>query len=105
MFCKIVRGEIPSQKVSDTVNVLAFYDIDPGADTHIVVIPKKHINAFLDLKREHYEILTQLLRVTQQIIIDKKIDSKYKIVINGGENQFVPHLHWHILGGNLKKRL
>jgi len=105
IFCKIVAGEIPSKKAAETINVLAFYDIDPSAETHVLVIPKKHIETFLDLKKEHSNILSQMLRLTQQLIKSEKIDRKYKLVINGGEYQFVPHLHWHLLGGEVKKQV
>ena len=105
IFCKIVKREIPSEIVSETTNVLAFYDIDPSADTHILIIPKHHISSFLDLKKEDSEILSQMLRLTQDLIKDKKIENKYKIVINGGEYQFVPHLHLHLLGGEMKKKV
>lgn len=105
IFCKIVNGDIPAEKVEDSENVLAFKDIDPSADTHILVVPKKHIANFLDLKKEHMNILSQMLRVSQKIIKDEKIEEKYKLAINGGEYQFVPHLHWHILGGEVKKHV
>jgi len=105
IFCKIIKGDLPSKKVVETTNVLAFYDRDPSADTHILVVPKKHIETFLDVKKEHMNILSQMLLVTQRLIKDKKIDKKYKLVINGGEYQFVPHLHWHLLGGETTKEI
>ncbi len=103
IFCKIVKGEIPAEKVFENDSILAFYDNDPSAETHILIIPKKHIANFLEIKKEDSEILGQIARVAQQLIHEKKIENKYKLIINGGEHQFVPHLHLHILGGNLKK--
>jgi histidine triad (HIT) family protein len=105
VFCKIVKGEIPSKKAADTINVLAFYDIDPSADNHILIIPKRHIETFLDIKKEHMKIVHQMLRLTQKLIKDKKTENKYKLVVNGGEYQYVSHLHWHLLGGEMKKQV
>ena len=105
LFCKIINKEIPAKLAYEDEDVLAFYDIDPSAETHVLVIPKKHIETFLDLKKEHSNILSQMLRLTQQLIKSEKIDRKYKLVINGGEYQFVPHLHWHLLGGEVKKQV
>jgi histidine triad (HIT) family protein len=105
IFCKIVKGKVPTNKIIEMKNVLAFYDIDPSADTHILIIPKIHINSFLDIKKEHSEILNQMLKVAQDLVKAKKIESKYKLVINGGKYQFVPHLHLHLLGGEMKKKV
>jgi histidine triad (HIT) family protein len=105
IFCKIAKGEVPSKKVMETVNVLAFNDIDPSADVHILIIPKKHITTFLELKKKHMAILSQMLRAAQRLIKDKNIADKYKLVINGGEYQFVPHFHLHLLGGEMKRQV
>ena len=105
IFCKIINKEIPSTIVGETVNVLAINDIDPSADTHILIIPKLHIDSFLDIKKEHSNILNQMLQLAQSLIRDKKIDKKYKLVINGGEYQNVPHLHLHLLAGEMKKKV
>lgn len=105
IFCKIVKGEIPAKKVAETVNILAFYDIDPSADIHILVVPKRHIDSFMDVKKEDMNILSQMLLLTQKLIDDNKMRAKYKLIVNGGEYQFVQHLHWHLLGGNIKKLL
>lgn len=104
VFCKIVNGKLLSEKIVETTNVIAFYDRDPSAETHILIVPKKHIETFMDIKKEHMNILGQMLSVAQRLIEDKKIGKKYKLVINGGEYQYVPHLHWHLLGGEMKKK-
>lgn len=103
IFCKIAKGKIPAKKVADMTNVMAFYDRDPSADTHILVVPKRHILSFMDIKKEDMEVISQMIKLTQKLIENNKLGSKYKLIVNGGEYQFVPHLHWHILGGNMKK--
>jgi len=103
VFCKIIKGEIPGKIAAEMENVLAFYDVDPSADTHILIVPKRHIETFLEIKKEDNEILSQMLRLAQDLIKKNKIENKYKLVVNGGEYQFVLHFHLHLLGGNLKK--
>jgi histidine triad (HIT) family protein len=106
IFCKIAKGEVPSEKVKESSKVVAFLDNDPSADTHILIVPKKHIETFLDIKqKEHAAILAEMLKMAQELVKEKKLQKKYKIVINGGENQYVPHLHWHVLGGEMKKKV
>ena len=86
-------------------NVVAFKDKDPSADTHILVVPKKHIETILDVRKEDMRTIEQMFRLAQQIVKENKLERKYKMVINGGEYQFVPHLHLHILGGEIKKEV
>lgn len=105
IFCKIANGEIPAEKVAETDNVLAFFDNKPSADTHILVVPKKHIPNFLAITDEDKEIINEVFSVAREIIKEKKIEGKYRIVFNGGSYQVVPHLHMHILGGELKEKI
>ncbi|HKC04295.1 MAG TPA: HIT domain-containing protein [Patescibacteria group bacterium] len=99
IFCKIVAGEVPSKKAYEDSDTLAFYDIKPAAETHLVIIPKKHISTFMDLNNESQN----LIRTAQIVINEKNIASGYKIVINGGKYQEVPHFHLHLLAGKLEK--
>jgi len=103
IFCKIIKGKIPAKKINEMTNVIAFEDANPSADTHILVVPKRHIETFMDINKEDNEVLVQMLRISQDLIKSEKLEKKYKLVINGGEYQFVPHLHWHLLGGEMKK--
>ena len=105
VFCKIIRKEIPSEIIYEMTNVVAFKNKDPSADTHILVVPKKHIETLLDVRKEDMRIVEQMFRLAQQIVEEHKLERKYKMVINGGEYQFVPHLHLHILGGEIKKEV
>ena len=106
LFCKIIKGEIPSNKVFEDEFTLAFWDINPAAPTHILVIPKTHISGLNDLNNENINIMTKLTSTAREICDNEGIESEgYRWVINSGEDggQTVFHLHLHILGGrNLK---
>jgi histidine triad (HIT) family protein len=98
VFCKIVKGEIPSTKEYEDKDVLVFRNINPVAETHLLIVPKKHVTTFLELNNE----MNNLVRAAQKVIRDKKIESGYKLVVNGGKYQEVPHFHLHLLAGELK---
>ena len=103
VFCRIVSEKTSKEFLAQTKNVLAFYDKEPSADVHILIIPKIHIDNFQKLSVEdHKEILKDMIEVSQQLIRKHKLDNKYKLVINGGEYQFVPHLHMHLMSGEMK---
>ena len=89
LFCKIINGEIPSKKIYEDEFVYAFYDIDPKAPVHFLVIPKEHIPSADYLNGEICKILD--------------VKDGYRVVMNCGENggQTVGHLHFHVLGGRL----
>jgi len=102
VFCKIVKGEIPSNKVYENENVLAFDDIKPAAPIHVIVIPKKHISTFMDVGKDQMEDFIAVTEAIQQVARIKNIDQKgFKTVINCNEEggQVVFHLHMHVLGG------
>ena len=102
IFCKIVKGQIPSDKVYEDDNVLAFKDINPEAPVHIVIIPKKHIVSLNDADKEDLEILSHILLIVKNIAAENGIaESGYRLVTNCGADggQTVPHLHFHLLGG------
>src|SRR5258708_2943909 len=105
VFCKIVSKEIPSTIAAEMTNVLAFYDNNPSVDIHILIVPKRHIEKFLDIKKEDSNTMSQMLELAQNLIKERKIENKYKLVINGGEYQNVPHLHLHLLGGEMKRKV
>ena len=102
LFCKIIAGEIPSNKVYSDDDVYAFHDISPAAPTHILVIPKKHIAAVNQAGEEDQELLGGLLLKAGDIAREQGLEADgYRFVINTGENggQTVFHIHLHILGG------
>lgn len=101
IFCKIIEGDIPSTKVYETEDVLAFRDIEPQAPTHIVIIPKKHYQSVLAVE-DNADILSELLTAAKQIAAQEGLDENgFRLVINTGEEggQTVDHLHLHLLGG------
>lgn len=102
LFCKIVRGEIPSSKVYEDEKILAFKDITPAAPVHILIIPKKHIGSVNELEQEDIELIGHIFITAKAIAKEQEVDtSGYRIVTNCGEQggQSVNHLHYHLLGG------
>lgn len=101
LFCKIVAKEIPSDAVIETDRVYAFRDINPGAPTHVLVIPKEHIASASYLTPEHGDLLAEMFSVMEDIGKAEGIGDGYRIVTNIGPKagQSVLHLHFHVLGG------
>lgn len=102
LFCKIVAGEIPADKVYEDEDTLAFRDIRPQAPVHILIIPKKHIEKIADATEEDEKLLGKLLLVANKLAKQEGIaDSGYRVVINNGPDsgQDVFHIHFHLLGG------
>jgi len=102
VFCKIVKGEILSKKVYEDDKILAFHDINPAADVHIILIPKKHIDNLTKINKSHQNLLFGMLKVADNLSV-KLTPKKFRIVFNGGSLLVVQHLHLHLLGGNLGK--
>lgn len=101
LFCKIMKGEIPSAKVYENDYVYAFRDINPQAPVHILVIPKKHLSSLNDSDRADDRELAECLRAVREIARQENLEGGYRVVSNCGPDacQSVPHLHFHILGG------
>ncbi len=102
VFCKIVKGEIPSKKVYEDDEVLAFYDINPIAKVHVLVIPKVHIESLLDLKEDHKDLLFHIFEKINEVAKIVGVDKTgFRVISNVGEDagQAVKHLHFHIIGG------
>mgnify|MGYP005794941969 FL=1 len=102
LFCKIIKGEIPSNKVYEDEEILAFYDINPAAPIHILVIPKKHIDSLAKIEKEDELLIGKIYGVINKIAEEKGFKEKgYRVIVNCGENggQEVMHLHFHILAG------
>ncbi|MBQ6937133.1 MAG: histidine triad nucleotide-binding protein [Clostridia bacterium] len=102
LFCKIIKGEIPSSKVYEDDAVFAFRDIEPQAPVHILIIPKEHIASANDLNDENSAIVGHIFSVAAKIAKSEGIaEGGYRIVNNCGADggQTVGHLHFHMLGG------
>ena len=102
LFCKIVAGDIPANKVFEDDEVLAFRDINPAAPHHILVIPKKHIATMNDATIEDQAILGKMMLVAKDIAAEEGIaEDGFRLALNtnvkGG--QAVYHIHLHLLGG------
>ena len=100
LFCKIAGGEIPSQKVYEDELVYAFYDIDPQAPTHFLVIPKAHIASVSAVTAENSAVVAHIFEVIAKLAKELGLES-YRVVSNIGEQagQSVFHLHFHVLSG------
>lgn len=102
LFCKIVAGEIKAKTVFENDSVLAFWDINPIAPVHILIIPKKHIASMSEVAEEDQKVLGEMLFSASQIAKEFGIsEGGYKLLIRTGRNggQEVPHIHLHLLGG------
>ena len=101
VFCKIIAGEIPSQKVSEDDELVIFKDIEPKAKIHLLCVPKEHFAYLSELNDRRCEIVGRALKKIGQLQEVLGLSEGYRIVVNQGENagQTVHHLHIHILGG------
>ena len=101
LFCKIIAGEIPSEKVYEDGNVLAFKDINPQAPVHILVIPKTHIESADKITENNNSEVGAVFAAIPKIAAESGLANGYRVVTNVGEDgcQSVKHLHFHILGG------
>ncbi len=105
LFCKIVAGEIPADKVYEDDNILAFRDIAPQAPVHILVIPKTHISGVDGITAENKDVVAHIFEAIARIAKAEGLENGYRVVSNCGPDggQTVPHLHFHILGGRTLK--
>ena len=103
LFCKIIKGDIPSTKVYEDELVYAFRDIAPQAPTHILVIPKEHIGSVNEVTAENSGVVAHIFQVIPQIAAAEGLTGGYRVVSNCGSDagQTVFHLHFHILGGKV----
>jgi histidine triad (HIT) family protein len=101
IFCKIVAGHIPSRKVFEDDELLAFHDINPWAPVHVLVIPKAHIATLADVGPEHFAMLGRMLGLAPRLMAQLGVSNGFRTVINTGQDamQEVYHLHMHIVGG------
>lgn len=104
IFCKIIKKEIPSSLVYESDSIISFPDLNPSADTHILIVPKIHIPGIGDIKKEHSELLAEIYQTVNKLVLENNLTNEaFRVVVNGGKAQHVPHLHFHLLSGDLKK--
>ena len=101
LFCKIVAGQIPSRKVHEDEDILAFHDIHPWAPVHILIIPKRHITSMVDVTMDDQALLGRMMAISPKLMADLGVTNGYRHVINTGRDglQEVMHLHLHVMGG------
>ena len=101
IFCKIIKGEIPSAKVYEDDKMLVFKDIEPKAKVHLLAIGKQHFKLLSEMDGERAELVKYMLMQIPRIAEENGCKNGYRLVINQGDDagQTVFHLHIHILGG------
>lgn len=102
IFCKIVAGEIPSRKLYEDGDVVAFHDINPAAPVHFMIIPKIHVASLAECDATHAALLSKMLLLAPKLAKEQGLHDGFKTAINTGKGggQLVFHLHVHVLGGN-----
>jgi histidine triad (HIT) family protein len=100
LFCKIVKGEIPSEKIFENKKVLVIKDIHPKAEVHLLILPKKHISSIKDLTEKDKGLVGEMIFVAKGIAKEKNLKG-YKLIFNVGREggQLIDHLHLHLLSG------
>ena len=101
IFCKIAAGDIPAKKAYEDDQCLAFYDLDPQAPVHVLLIPKQQIASVNELTEENSGVVAHIFTVAAKLAGELGLENGYRIVNNCGEDggQTVQHLHFHLLGG------
>lgn len=99
LFCKIAAGQIPSSKLYEDDTLLAFYDIDPQAPVHFLVIPKAHVDSAACLTEADSALVGHVFAVIARLAAELGLEKGYRVVTNVGEDggQSVKHLHFHVL--------
>jgi histidine triad (HIT) family protein len=101
IFCKIISGDIPSKKVYEDEHVYAFRDISPQAPTHILIVPKQHIESVAAITPDNSNHAAKCFEAIAKIAKAEGLDSGFRVITNTGKDggQTVYHLHYHLLGG------
>lgn len=101
IFCRIAAGEIPSNKLYEDDQLLAFYDLDPQAPTHFLVISKVHIASVAEITPQNSAVVAHIYEVIARLAAELGLEQGFRVVTNCGPQggQTVPHLHFHVLAG------
>lgn len=101
IFCRIVAGEIPAERVREDEHTVAFRDIDAKAPTHILVIPRRHVRSVDALEADDAELMGRLFLAAREVAAGEGLTGGYRMVVNNGDDagQTVHHVHMHVLGG------
>jgi len=103
IFCKIISGEIPADKIYEDEKVIAFRDIHPQAPVHFLVMPKRHIKSAAEITSDNACEVASCFEVIAKLARQEKLDDGFRVINNCGENagQTVPHIHFHVLAGKV----
>lgn len=101
LFCKIIAGEIPCDKVYEDQTIFAFRDINPQAPVHILLVPKTHIPSAYHVTSQNCQVVAHIFEVISQLAEHEGLENGYRVVTNCGPDgcQSVQHLHFHLMGG------
>ena len=101
IFCRIVKGELPTKKIHEDDEVVVFPDIHPAAPVHLLMVPKEHIATLADAHAKHEMLLGRMMLLAPRLAREQGATNGYRVVINNGPDggQEVYHLHVHVLGG------
>ncbi|MDE1177073.1 MAG: histidine triad nucleotide-binding protein [Edaphobacter sp.] len=101
LFCRIIAGEIPANRVYEDEHCIAFPDINPQAPTHLLIIPKEHMVSVAKTLEEHKPLLGHMMATAAELAKARELEKGFRIVVNTGDDggQTVHHLHLHLLGG------
>ena len=101
LFCKIIKGEIPSQSVYEDEHVLAFCDIAPQTPVHILAVTKEHITSAADITPDNSHLAAKCFEAIAKLAKSEGLSGGFRVITNSGADggQTVPHLHFHLLGG------
>lgn len=106
IFCKIVNGDIPSEKIYEDEDILAFKDVNPMAPIHVLIIPKKHIKNLNEVKKEDIKILGKIQIIASELAKKLNISDGFRVLnaneIKGGQS--IMHMHYHLIGGWKEKQ-
>lgn len=104
IFCKIIKKEIPKDFNFESENLVVFPDISPSADIHLLIVPKQHIGGIGEIGENKKDLLIEVYKTVNKLVAENNLkDDLYRVVVNGGKAQHVPHLHFHLLGGQWKR--
>ena len=102
VFCKIAMGELPSRKLYEDDEVLAFYDIHAQAPVHFMLIPKEHVVSLIQVNDSHQQVLGKMMVLASKLAKEQGLTEGFRVIVNSGAiaGQEVFHLHIHVAGGN-----
>ena len=101
LFCKILAGEIPSDKIYEDDKMFVFKDLYPKAEVHLLAIPRVHIESLNEVNDEHDDIMAHMIKQLPKLAKEQGLNDGFRTIINTGKGggQVVFHLHMHLLGG------